>query len=334
MSDKDVAQQHQENAPQKKRGCAAHCKRFWWAYLILAVVVIVLVVVLVLFVGVPKIAQKKINEAKLNIDGIIVSETEPNKYRMSVNSSITTDGSVHADIDGFVGNMYLEDLEPHTPFAALNFPATTSQKFTEVNVSQIVDVANMDAFTTFNTWLLANESLKLTIEGDTHVRVKGLSKKYGVTFKKTIELKGLNGFKGLEVTEPHVDLVALTNNFQALVKVPNASILTIEIGNATFVNKYDGEDIGTVYMDNLVLYPGINDVPMHADIKQEPVLVAITTKPHCTDGIVPFDLSGKDVKKDGETLSYYANALSQLELNVPIKLGDAFAEAGLEVSCD
>lgn len=110
---------------------------------------------------------------------------------MAVNSSITTDGSVHAEIDAFTGVMYLEDLEEHEPFASLKFPETTSAKYTAVNVSQVVEVTNMEAFTTFNTWLLANESLKLTIEGDTTVHVKGLSKGYGVTFKKTVDLKGM-----------------------------------------------------------------------------------------------------------------------------------------------
>ena len=110
---------------------------------------------------------------------------------MAVNSTITTDGSVHADIDGFTGVMYLEAREPHEPFASIDFPETTSAKLTTVNVSQTVEVMDMEAFTIFNTWLLANESLKLTIEGDTHVKVKGLSKKFGVTFKKTVDLKGM-----------------------------------------------------------------------------------------------------------------------------------------------
>lgn len=289
---------------------------------------------LVIFVGIPKIAQSKIDDAELHIDGIIVSNTEPEKYNMAVNSSITTDGSVHADIEGFTGVMYLEDLEPHEPFASIDFPATTSAKYTEVNVSQSVEVTNMEAFTTFNTWLLANETLKLTIEGDTKVRVKGISRGFGVTFKKTVDLKGLNGFHGLEVTSANIDIAAIKNNFNGTVNIPNASILTIDIGNATFVNNFKGEEIGTVYMDNLVLYPGINNVTMRADVEQAPVLSAVTTEPHCEDGVVPFDLRGKDVQKNGERLDYFADALASLETTVDIGLKDAFARAGLEVGCD
>ncbi|PKS06539.1 hypothetical protein jhhlp_007287 [Lomentospora prolificans] len=331
-SDKGVVTQS-ENAPVKKRGCGNHCKRFWWAYLAGFIVVAVLVVVLVIFVGVPKIAQKKLDEAELTIDSIIISSTEPKQYNMAVNSTIRTDGKTHATIAPFTGVMYLEDLEPHTPFASVEFPETTSEKLQVVNVSQIVEVTNMDAFTTFNTWLLANETLRMTIEGDTSVKVKGISKNFGVTFKKTVDLKGLNGFHGLKVTDANVDIATTKKNFNGTVDIPNASILTIEIGNATFTNMLNGEEIGTVYMDNLILYPGINNVSIYADVEQAPVLDAMTSGPHCDDGIIPFEMKGKDVTSNGEELEYFAGALRALTQTVEIPLSEAFARNGLKLKC-
>lgn len=97
---------------------------------------------------------------------------------------------------------------------------------------------------------------------------------------------------------------------------------------------FDGEEIGTVYMDDLTLYPGINSAAMHADIEQRPVLEAVTTEPHCEDGVVPFELTGKDVVNNGDRLAYFADALAQLTTKVDIGLKDAFAEAGLDIGCD
>lgn len=182
-----------------------------------------------IFVAVPKIAQKKLDESELSIDSIVISETQPDKYRMSVNSTIRTDGKVHAEIDGFEGAMYLEDLEGHAPFAYIDFPPTSSAKVSTVNISQMIDIRDMTEFTRFNTWLLANETLRMTVEGDTKVHVKGLSKAYGVTFKKTVELKGLNGFHGLKVTHSDIAPLRATNNHNATVDIPNPSILTIHI---------------------------------------------------------------------------------------------------------
>lgn len=140
--------------------------------------------------AVPKIAQGKLDDAELTIQGIVVSSTEANQLNMAINSTIRTDGSVHADIDGFTGVMYLEDLEPHTPFASIEFPATTADALQTVNVSQLLEIKDMDALTTFNKWLLTNESVRITTYGETKVKVKGISKKYGVTFKKTVETPG------------------------------------------------------------------------------------------------------------------------------------------------
>ena len=116
--------------------------------------------------------------------------TEANSLTMAINSTIRTDGKVHANIDGFTGVMYLEDLEPHTPFASINFPPTTADALQVVNVSQKLDITNMEALTTFNKWLLASESVRITTYGETHVRVKGISRAYPVTFKKTITTPG------------------------------------------------------------------------------------------------------------------------------------------------
>jgi hypothetical protein len=126
----------------------------------------------------------------LSIQGITILQTQTNSYQLGINSTIQTDGSVHARIEGFSGSMYLEDLQPHRPFATLMFPETTSDALQIVNVSQHIDVTDMAAFTTFNTWLQNNETLRVTVSGETFVHVSGISRGYPVTFTKTVTLNG------------------------------------------------------------------------------------------------------------------------------------------------
>ena len=154
---------------------------------------------------------------------------------MEINSTITTDGSIKANIDGFEGVMYLEDLEPHTPFVTINFPATNGDKHQTVNVSQEVNITDMDAFTTFNVWFANNETLRITVEGKTKVKPSGLSRKYGVTFKKTLEVKGLDLFSGTRVVEDdsHIDSLVPKKspepNFVGIAEIPNHSLFTLDI---------------------------------------------------------------------------------------------------------
>lgn len=80
--------------------------------------------------------------------------------------------------------------------------------------------------------------------------------------------------------------------------------------------------VGTTYMDNMVLRPGLNNFTMHANISQAPVLSALGKKPYCEqDGLLPFQLSGKEVINNGEHLSYYADALGSGNQTVDIPIG-------------
>lgn len=150
--------------------------------------------------AVPKIAQSKIDASELTVQSIVVSNTQTDNFTMSISSTITTDGSVHANIDDFDGVMYLEDLEPHTPFTSVHFPKSTADAYQVVNVTdQFTPITNMAAFTTFNTWLLLNETLRVTIKGDTYVHVAGLSSRaYKVTFQKTVTIPGMFFFSSAE----------------------------------------------------------------------------------------------------------------------------------------
>lgn len=325
MSDKaEYTQQEGTARRSKRRSCANHCKRFWWLHLIIFICIVVLVVCLVIFVGIPNIAQQKLDDATLEVDGINISQTRENTYTMAINSTIRSGGGVHATIRGFSGAMYLEDLEPHTPFVFLDFPETSSATLQTVKVSQHIDIPDLAAFTTFNTWLLSNETLRVTIKGDTHVRVSGVARDFPVTFKKTVEMKGLNHFKGLEVTENTISLTAddRGDNFHGFVTIPNASVLTIEIGNTTYATFLDGQSVGTSFIDNLILRPGDNNVTMRANIQQAPVLGAMSQRPACETGIIPFELAGQDVENQGERLAYFADALGASNLTVNINIGE------------
>lgn len=109
---------------------------------------------------------------------------------MSINSTIRVGSHTDATIDAFSGVMYLEDFEPHVPFATVAFPQTTGDTFQVVNISQFMPIPDLEAFTRFNTWLLLNDSIRVTVTGDTNIHVKGISRAYGVTFKKTVTMQG------------------------------------------------------------------------------------------------------------------------------------------------
>ncbi|KAL7785065.1 hypothetical protein V8C43DRAFT_291664 [Trichoderma afarasin] len=323
-------------APTKKGGFVRHLKRFWWAYLLLFICGAVLVICLVIFVGVPRIAQSKINDAKLEIQGVNVLNAKPDSILLEINSTISTDGSIKANIDPFEGVMYLEDLPDHTPFLNVSFPATNGNKHQLVNISQEVQIQNPDAFNTFNIWFAANETLRVTVEGRTKVKPSGLSRKWGVTFKKTITMNGLNLFNGTTVTNGKIALTAKKGqpNFSATADIPNASYFTLDIGNATFTNFIDDTTIGNLTIPNLLLVPGSNKVPISANLDQLAVINAVQSPKYCKTGVIPVKLQGAAVRNDDATLQYFLDGLAAHNQTVPMDIGSIIKSSlGTTLGC-
>lgn len=340
MADADkAAVSHTENVSGKprRRGCLGHCAKFWWAHLIVVIIIVVVVVPVVLLVGVPKIAQSKLDDAELILDRITVTNAQTNNLTMSIDSTIKTDGSVHADIAGFEGVMYLEDHLPHTPFAKINFPPTTADAFQTVNVTQFLPIDDVNALTRFNTWLLANETLRVTVLGDTTVRVKGIARDYGVTFKKTVTMPGLHHLAGIKVEPTWISTEEddKGNNFRAKVFIPNHSRVAFDLGNVTFDSFLFDKDIGTIFIDNLALEPGMNEYEMRATVDNGPVLGGLAKKPYCEQGgILPIAISGETVVNKGQSLPYFRDALAASRLTVEIPIGQAVKDnIGLTVPC-
>ncbi|KAK4117142.1 hypothetical protein N656DRAFT_773184 [Canariomyces notabilis] len=319
-----VTQAESVSGKPRRRGCAGHCARFWWAYLIALACIVVLVVPLVLLVGIPNLAQQKLDAAVLSIDGIVVTNTQAQNMTMAINSTIRSDGQVHATFEPFQGVMYLEDLQPHTPFAKIDFPETDSDALVLINVTQTLQIENVEALTVFNTWLLANESLKVTVEGNTNVHVRGISRAYPVTFKKTVDIPGLRMLQGIIVNQTFINATATEgDNFRGQVYIPNHSVVAFELGNCTFHNYLLGKEVGTVFIDNMTLWPGMNNYTMRASISQSDVINVMGQRPYCDEakGVLPFEIGGKSVVNHGQALPYFANALASANQTITIDIG-------------
>ncbi|KAI0136666.1 hypothetical protein BJ170DRAFT_677537 [Xylariales sp. AK1849] len=322
------------DSTSKSKTRGGHCKRFWWVYLLVLVVIIVIVVPCILLVAVPRIAQSKINAATLNVDSIIISQSETNSLNMAINSTISTDGKTHATIAAFNATYYLLDYDPVFEFATIEFPEVSAESLVVVNVSQHMPIEHMTELTIFNTYLLEKETVRIKIKGETTVRVSGIARDYPVTFDKDIEMVGFNSFNGLSIENPQVRL-ADTNNFNGTVHLPNPTIWTIEVGNATLYTFFNGSIVGNTYIDDLVLRPGDNAYFITGDIDQGAVLNGLAQKPYCENGgILPFQITGNTVINNGQPLPWFADPLADKNDTVSIGIGAAVKSSfGLSVAC-
>lgn len=94
-----------------------------------------------------------------------------------------------------------------------------------------------------------------------------------------------------------------------------------------------GEVVGTVYVDNMSLARGLNNLSMRANISQAPVLEAIQQPPYCETGVLPFQLQGLNVTNHGQYLSYYSLALGSINQSISIDVGTDLSALGVDVKC-
>jgi len=106
-------------------------------------------------------------------------------------------------------------------------------------------------------------------------------------------------------------------------------------GNASFTTYLLGQDVGVTYMDNMVLRPGLNTFNIHASISQGAVVNALQLKPYCEQGgLLPFELTGKDVVNKGQHLTYYSQALGAANQTVDLPIGfDLKRDHDLSFTC-
>jgi hypothetical protein len=83
-----------------------------------------------------------------------------------------------------------------------------------------------------------------------------------------------------------------------------------------------------------VLHPGDNTFFATADIKQVPIVEALTQEPFCKlEGKLPFQLSGSGVVNNGQNIPYFADALAASNQSIIIDLSQASKALGIPVGC-
>ncbi|KAJ5103916.1 hypothetical protein N7532_004445 [Penicillium argentinense] len=307
---------------------AAHYKKWWWAHLIAFVIVVLVVVLPVIYVGYPKIAQRDVNDSTLDITSMVISDPTPDSFQLNQTQVIGSDSSYHPQIYAFNAAVSLAGAA--APFTTVRVPGVKSEDGAEIEVVQKVDLSDVDAFGDYAKAVMLNEEVSLNIYGEPELR-QGSLPKTKVTYNKTVTMKGLNQLKGFDVTEFHILLTTKNGrNMDGTVYIPNPSVMTIEMGNLTLDLSVAGKPMGQSFLDNLILKPGNNTIPMTSTVNQTAIISMLTSKSNpYKDGVVPFDITGNSSVYNGKTLPYFTEALSANNLTVHLNVTKALAEIGL-----
>ncbi|KAE8358894.1 hypothetical protein BDV27DRAFT_60921 [Aspergillus caelatus] len=303
--------------PSFKTRVAAHFKKWWWAHLIAFIVVVLVVALPVVYVGYPNIAQGDINDSKLEVKSMTISEPTPNSFHVNQEQVIWTDSMYHPTIYSFNASVGLLGA---APFGIATIPQLKATDGVEVHVDQRLDLTDVSAFGDFAIAAMQNEYLGLNVYGKPDLKQSGLHK-ISVTYNHTATMKGLNKLKGFSLSGMHLTTKASDGtNTEGQVLIPNPSVMTINLGNVTLDLSVNGTAIGTSYIQDLVLKPGDNKFSMRAKVDQLAIIGMMSKYPGT---VVPVDITGSETNSsvyDGQALPYFSRALASNKLRVDLNI--------------
>ncbi|KAL4891225.1 hypothetical protein BDV59DRAFT_203670 [Aspergillus ambiguus] len=303
--------------PSFKSRLAAHFKRWWWVHLIIFIAVVLVIALPVVYVGYPNIAQGDIDASTLTVKEMVISDPASESFQLDQKQVIGTDSSYHPTIFAFDAAVSL--LGAATSFSTVRVPQIKSHDGVEVHVQQRVDLSDVDAFGEFSKAVMLNEEVDLNVFGKPQLK-QGALPTITVTYNKTATMKGLNklnGFKLLKMslTKEQAD----GSNSAGTVLIPNPSVITIAMGNVTLDLSVDGTAIGQSFLNNLVLKPGDNQLPMTAKVDQT-ALAGMLENYKEKNYIVPVQITGNSSVYNGQHLTYFETALAANQLNVDLNV--------------
>ncbi|KAJ5970500.1 uncharacterized protein N7479_000418 [Penicillium vulpinum] len=323
---------HVNQAPVKKSfgaRLAAHFKKWWWVHLIIFIACFLIILLPIVYVAYPKIAQSAVNDSTLDITEMIISNPTPESFQLEQRQVLGTHSSYHPEIYSFDSEVSLAGADS---FAHVTVPAVKSKDGAEIHFEQKVNLTDAPAFTEYTTAVMLNEEVSLNIYGRPGLKEGGLPKTT-VTYNKTVVMKGLNGLKGFNV--PEFFIVYPPKNgigMNGTVVIPNASVMTITMGNVTLDLKLNGKPIGQTFLNDLVLKPGNNTVPMLGAVDQATIITLLLSKDNpYKDGVLPFDITGNATSYNGKELPYFTKALAANKMRVELDVRAALKVAGVDL---
>lgn len=329
FSDEQV--ESREEYPAPKSGFLGktkrHCARFWWLHLIVFCICFLIIALCLVYVGLPRIAQHNVDESSLEFTTF--KFLDPTMKTVT----LTQDGILHnpaiftPTLDSFVADSYLVTNGTFGPASIIKvqMPKIHAKHPTsEAGVdAQQVTIVDIDQLTAFATAVISQEYVETALVGRTNLHLGALPTTQ-ITYNSTSKYKGLNGLAGFNVTDVRINVTKTDGpNLVGNAFIPNPSVMTIEMGNVTLQLRTAEQGIvGTTNIENFIIVPGNNSLPMTGTMNQTAVLNSLT------NGIATLFIKGTDViNSAGEHLTYYEQALGAHELTLKLNVVQVVADS-------
>ncbi|KAF2810252.1 uncharacterized protein BDZ99DRAFT_488101 [Mytilinidion resinicola] len=321
--------------PQRKpRRIRRHYKKYWICYFVLGVIALAIGLPILFLVIFPAIAQRLVDDADLPIHAAMIMDPSDNTLTYSMTASLKVPKPFTVRIEPTVLELYRPETKQHRiPYIKVELPALKLHGNATVKVEgQQATILDKDQFTQFLAYAVYNDDFEMAAYGKTTAYLGKL--KAHITLDKTIKLKGLNMLNGFSIDNAQVVLPPKKDgtNLVANLTLPNASLVTFELGNVTLNLKVGDLILGNATIMNTMLKPGNNSVYARGiiDIKTglqnvEPIINAEAQA--LRRGNIAVSASGNSTIYNGTHIDYLEKVLNNLTITTEMPITDILVDS-------
>ncbi|KAH8815935.1 hypothetical protein F5884DRAFT_202321 [Xylogone sp. PMI_703] len=297
-----------------------HCARFWWAHLIFFCISVLIIALCLVYVAMPKIAQRGVNDSSLEFTEINFTEPTSNSIVLAQNAILHSPSMYTPHLDPFNASLFLvtDGVYAESPMIVVPVPGIhalhprSNVTLAPTNASFV----SLDQVTAYATAVLSQENVTTALVGRTRLH-EGALPVVTVNYNSSSTYTALNGLKGFNVTGAKVNLLAKPGqpNLSGFAYIPNPSVLTIAMGNVTLELATQKGVVGNSTINNMTLRPGNNTLPLTGILDQNLVTSSLNAS-----GWVTMQITGKSAIYNGEHLTYYEKALASNKLSLDMNV--------------
>ncbi|KAJ1561153.1 hypothetical protein HK405_004772 [Cladochytrium tenue] len=240
-----------------------------------ALVLVAVAIPLLIFVIVPKIAQAALAAANMTLGSTSITNISNTTFTFAANGSVTNAGFIDASVsfDNPVSVYWVKSdgtsvAIGQVPLPDLSVSGSTPKSGTITINDATFTIIDVDAMGTFAQSLVTSDSFTWRLVGTAHVKALGLNFN-GISIDKSVTLVGFDGFKDVSIESFNLPSSDPTKGItlNAVTRLGNPSVVTIEVGSLYFNADFMGAQIGTVSVTNVTLRPGNNYLNLTGYIK-------------------------------------------------------------------
>ncbi|OJJ34567.1 hypothetical protein ASPWEDRAFT_173978 [Aspergillus wentii DTO 134E9] len=303
-----------------------HFQRFWCCYLLAAIVFLAIFLPIFFVFIVPAIAQRIVDDTSLPVYAAGILDPTPDTITFSINTSLSIPAGLSVRTEPFTLSLFNRDVHPIQPWIDVGLPEYNLKGKTPMSIIQKdTKIISHAQFVETITRAAYSKQFTLSAKGSTVGHLGAL--KAGLTLDKDIELDGLDKISGLSIDSARLVAPAEEDgtNLRGTITLPNHSAITLALGNVTLNLKTAGLIIGQGFLDNVVLKPGNNSMPLRATLSIQTVLENIldilsAQKSALTDGELEICASVNSTVYNGKHITYYEEVLNSLTLTARVPI--------------